>query len=96
MATDLTHDRRHRERHEIRTRVDVEPDHGIDQAHPSDLHQVVARFAATVESAGDVIGQRQASLDDAVPLPLNFAESSGTSAKLAEHVGDIRVFRVRP
>ena len=34
------------------------------------LHQIVAGFAAPVEPAGDVVGQRQAPLDDAVTLAL--------------------------
>jgi len=53
---------------EVRACVDVEPDHGIDQTDPGDLNEVVARLAASVETARDVVGQRQASLDDAVTL----------------------------
>ena len=97
MPANLAHDRRHRERHEVRAGVDVEPDHGVDQTHPGDLDQVVARLAAAVEAAGDVVGQRQAALDDAVALAAGTSpEPSGKPCKFAEHVGDIRVFRVLP
>jgi hypothetical protein len=33
------------------------------------LDEVVTRFTAAVESAGDVVGQRKAALHDAVALP---------------------------
>jgi len=42
--------------------------HGIDQTAAGDLNEVVARLAAAVETARNVVGKRQASLDDAVPL----------------------------
>jgi len=70
MSADLAHDGRHRERHEVRAGVDVEPDHRVHQTHPGNLDQVVAGLAAAVETTGDVIGQRQAALHDAVALPL--------------------------
>ncbi len=79
MPADFAHDGRHRERHEVRAGVDVETDHRIDQTHPRDLDQVVARLAAPVETPGDVIGQRQAALDDAVPLPLKIGGFSDRS-----------------
>jgi hypothetical protein len=34
------------------------------------LHEVVTWFATALESAGDMIGQRQAALDDLVPMTL--------------------------
>lgn len=37
-----------------------------------DLNKVVTRFAATLEPPRDVIGQRQAPLNDLVPVPLEF------------------------
>ena len=96
VPADLAHDRRHRERHEVRAGVDVEPDHGVHQADAGDLHEVVARLTAAVEATRDVVGQRQAALDDAVTLTLNFAEPSGSSCSSRNMSGDIRVFRVRP
>ncbi len=74
---------------------DVEPDHRIHQAHARDLDQVVAGFPAPVETAGDVVGQRQAALDDAVALPLKGRRIFGYVREFAEHIGDIRVLRVR-
>ena len=59
------------------------------------LHQVVAGLTAPVEPAGDVVGQRQAPLDDPVALTLELRRLLGQLLKLAEHVGDVRVFRVR-
>ena len=80
VPADLAHDRRHRERHEVRTGVDVEPDDRVHQADPGDLDQIVAGLAAAVEAAGDVIGQRQASLDDAVALALELRGALGSSS----------------
>jgi hypothetical protein len=42
-----------------------------------------------------VVGERQAALDDAIPLPLKRRRVFGYVLQLAEHVGDIRVLRVR-
>ena len=96
VPSDLAHDGRHRERHEVRPGVDIEPDHRIHQAHPRDLDQVVAGFSTPVEAAGDVVGQREAALDDPVPLPLKRRRIFGYALEFTEHVRDIRVLRVRP
>jgi hypothetical protein len=96
VAPDFTHDRRHRERHEVRPGVHIEPDHRVHQPHPGDLDQVVAGFAAAVEPACDVVRQRQASLHDAVALAGELCGVFRHPLQFAEHVGDIRVFRVRP
>jgi hypothetical protein len=95
VPADLTHDGRHREGHEVRAGVDVEPDHCIDEPDASHLDEVVTGLAAPIEPAGDVIGQWQAALDDAVALPHELIRLFGDVFQLAEHVGDIRVFRVR-
>jgi len=58
MPANLTHDRGHRERHEIRAGLHVVPDDGIDQPDARHLDEVVAGLAATVEATGDVVGQR--------------------------------------
>jgi hypothetical protein len=42
-----------------------------------------------------VVGQRQAALDDAVALPTELRGVFRKALQLAEHLGDIRVFRVR-
>jgi hypothetical protein len=57
--------------------VDIEPNHRVHQSNSGHLHQVVARLATPVESAGDVIGQRQASLDDPVALTLELRRRLG-------------------
>ena len=67
----------------------------LTRADARHLDQVVAGLAAPVEPAGDVVGQRQAAFDDAVALPLELRGVFGQSFKLAEHVRDVRVFRVR-
>jgi hypothetical protein len=95
VPANLTHDGRHRKRHEIRPGVDIEPDHRVDQSHAGHLHQIIAGFAASVEPAGDVVGQRQASLHDPVTLALKLRRGVGQIFELAEHVSDVRVFRVR-
>ena len=58
VAPHLPHDRGDGERDEIRTGVDVEPDHRVDQAHPRHLDKIVARLAPALEPPGDVVGQR--------------------------------------
>ena len=60
-----------------------------------DLDEVVAGFTTPVEPAGDVVGQREAALDDPVPLALERRRIFGHALEFAEHVSDIRVFRVR-
>ena len=95
VPANLTHDGRHRERHEIRTGVDIEPDHGVDQPDACDLNEVVTRLAAAVEAAGDVIGQRQAALHDAVTLTLKRRRPLLELGQLAEHRGNVRVLRAR-
>ena len=92
MPPDLTHDGGHRERHEVRAGFDVEADDGVDQADAGDLNQVVARFAATLETAGDVIGQRQAARDDLVPVTLELRGVGVKGRQLTEHVGNVGVF----
>ena len=72
VAADLSHDRGHPERNEIRSGVDVKAHHRVDQSDPGYLNQVVARFAPALEPASDVIGQGQAPLHDLFPLPLEF------------------------
>ena len=52
--------------------LDVEADYRVDQSDPGDLNQVITWFAPALEPPGDVIGQRQAPLDDLVPLALEF------------------------
>ena len=44
------------------TGLDVESGHGVDQTDACDLDEVVARFAATFEPSGDMVGQWQAAL----------------------------------
>ena len=75
--------------------LDVEPDHRVDQTDARHLNQVVSWFAPALEPAGDVIGQRQATLDDLVPLTLKFHRVGRHAGQLAEHVRNIGVF-VRP
>jgi len=67
----------------------------LNPAHTGDLHQVVARLASPVEPAGDVVGQLQASSTIRRVGRWNCADEIGRSFELAEHVGDVRVFRVR-
>lgn len=92
MPPDLAHDRGHRERHEIGSGLDVEAHHRIDQPDPGDLDEVVARFAAALESPGDVVGQRQAPLDNLVAVALQLRRVRGKARQLTEHVRDIGVF----
>src|SRR4029077_15776135 len=70
VPSNLTHDRGHRKRHEIRSGVDVESDHRVDQPHPRNLDEVVSGFPPTVETAGDMVGQWKTALDDPVALAL--------------------------
>ena len=92
MPANLAHDGRYRERDEIRTGFDVEPGHRVDQADAGYLHQIVARFAAAFETAGDVVGQRQAALDDLVSVTLEVRRLGVKSRQLAEHIGNVGVF----
>lgn len=92
MAADLAHDRGHREGHEVGAGVDVEAHHRVDQPDAGHLDEVVARFAAALEAARDVVGQRQAALDDLVPLALNFHGVGRHGSQLPEHVRNIGVF----
>ena len=72
MPADFPHDGGHRKGDEVGARLEVEAGDGVDQSDPSHLNQVVARFAASLETTGDVICQRQAALDDLVPMTLEF------------------------
>ena len=54
--------------------------------------EVIARLAAPVEPAGDVVSQRQASLHDAVTLALELRGRFLQFLEIAEHVSDVRVF----
>ncbi|CFR99778.1 Uncharacterised protein [Mycobacterium tuberculosis] len=72
VSSDLAHDGRNREGDEVRPGLHVEANRGVDQPDPRDLNKVVTRFAATLEPPRDVIGQRQAPLNDLVPVPLEF------------------------
>ena len=58
VAAHFAHDGRHGEGHEVEAAGDVEAVDGVHQTQPRDLHQVVVGFTATVEAAGDVLGQR--------------------------------------
>ena len=63
VATDLTHDRRYREGQEVRAARGIESIHGMHEADPGDLGEVVEGFSAAAELAGDVIGQGYAPAD---------------------------------
>lgn len=96
MAADLPHDGRHRERHEVGTGVDVEPDDGVDQTDPRHLNQVLAGLAAAVETAGDVIGQRHAALHDPIALATELRRIRFQFAQLPKQIRNVGVLRVRP
>ncbi len=92
MPANLAHDGGHRKRDEIRTGFDVEAGDRVHQTDASHLHEVVAWFAAALESAGDVIGQRKAALDDLVSMTLEIRRAGIKSRQLTEHVGNVGVF----
>jgi hypothetical protein len=96
VPSNFTHDGRHREGHEVRTGFDVEPDHGIDQTDAGYLDEVVARLATTIESTGDVVGQRQAPLDNPVTLALELRGVRRQRRQLPEHVRDVGILGIRP
>lgn len=93
MAADLAHDGRNSERDEVRTGLDVEARHGVDQTHPRDLNQVVAQLAASLEPASDVIRQRQAPFDDLVFAIAEIRRPGFVLRQLPKHVADIGILR---
>ena len=92
---DLTHDGRGPRMTRNRNRFRVEADHRR-MTDPRHLNQVVAGLTAPVEPAGDVIGQRQASLDDPVPMPLELRRFRFQLGQFPEHVRDVGVLGSRP
>ena len=92
MPADLPHDGGHRKGDEVGAGLDVEAGDSVDQSDASHLDQVVAWFAATLEAAGYVVGQRQTALDDLVPMPLEVRRVGINGSQLTEHVGNVSVF----
>ena len=69
-----------------------QPGDGVDQPDACHLNQVVPGLPATLEPAGDVIGQRQAALHDFVAMALEFRRVALQNGQLAEHVRNVSVF----
>ena len=96
VPANLAHDGRHRERHEVRPGVDVEPDHRVDQtrpAPPAPGRRGVRRGRRTGgrcgrPAAGSARRSGRAGAGTA-PSPRR------SSCEFTEHVGDVGVFRVR-
>ena len=70
MSSNLARHRRHGERQKVCSVLDVEAVDRMDQPHAGCLDQIVERLTAVSISAGDVFGQRQATLYDGVSLAL--------------------------
>ena len=70
VSANLAHHCRHRERQELRTVLDVEAVHRIDQPYSGHLDEVLERLTAVTEAACDVVGQRQTTFDDHLSLAL--------------------------
>ena len=93
---DLPHDGGHREGDEVRPGVDVVADDGIDQSDPRHLHQIVAGFAASVEAAGDMVGEREAPFHDPIAMTPELRRIGFQFGQFPEHVGNIGIFGVGP
>ena len=66
--------------------VDVEPIDGIDQTQTRNLNKVIKAFAPVAGPARDVIGQRQAPLNDGLALATMSARSKVECLQVAKHV----------
>lgn len=67
MTPDLAHDRGDGEGDELRSPLGIESVDSVEQAETGDLNQVVAWFSAAHKTTCDVLGQWEASRDDAFP-----------------------------
>jgi hypothetical protein len=66
VSAHLPHHGRHGKRQEIRTVVDIEAVHRLNQTHPCHLNEIFVRFSAVLEAACDVVSQRQTAFNDQV------------------------------
>jgi len=89
--------RRHRREEEAQMQSILnEPGGEIWPAIAPWLDEVVAGLATAVEATGDVVGQRQAPLNDLVSMTLELRRVPVQLRQLPEHVRDVGVLRVRP
>ena len=92
VSANLAHHGRHSERYELVTVVDVEPVDGVEQTNSRHLDQVLERLTAVSEPPSDVVGQRQAALNDRISVPLTLDRIRFDCRQTAKHIRDIRVF----
>ncbi len=89
----LPHDGGDGEGFEVRAGRHIKPVDGVEQPDPGDLNQVIACFSPSVEAVRDVVGQRQASADDAFALLGVRLGVLCQPVEQPEHVQYVSVFR---